>query len=475
MDEFDNFDTQEIEKSLKNLSKIENNTLIKGKIVGIYPDKVIIDVGLKSEAIIPVEELFANNSKKDFKIGDEIDVYLINKEDSSGLVRVSYNKAIYLKNLNIIQKNYEDNQLVEVLLKKKVKGGIICDLLGFDVFMPLSQIGFPPLKNIEKVIGKKVPAKIIEFEPQRKNIVVSWRKFLEEEIQKKQEEFFAKIEKEPIVTGKVKKITSFGAFINLGVFDGLLRKEDISWGKINKIEDKIKVGQILKLKVLSFDREKNKISLGLKQLKSHPWENIEKKYPINSIVKGKITRLFPFGALVELDEGIEGMIHINDMSWSKEIKNPAQVVKIGDWVKVQVLNVNPQQQRISLGLKQIQENPYEKYRVNEIVCVKIKKILKFNLLVEIEPQIEGIIHISQVLNTGKKVDDLKNIFRVGDETKAKIIKVQPEKQEIELSIKEYQKIQESQEIAKYMNQTPPQPTLGDIFADKLKNFKNEKN
>jgi len=557
-----------MEELLNNIDQIKEGKVVTGKVVQIKDESLLVDVGLKTEGVLRKVEVTAPSGKLKVKVGDEIEVFLEKREDTFGRPIISFNKAEMIKTWNRICDAYTTQREILGKIVKKVKGGMTVDLGGpvsipeegkglVEAFMPASQVGYPPVKDLDSVIGRVVPLRIIEFKP-KKNIVVSWRLVIEDEVKKKREELLNRINVGDTLRGTIKNITKFGAFIDLGGIDGLLHISDITWGRIKKVENALKVGEQLDVKVLAFNREKEQISLGLKQLEPHPWENIREKYPPDSTPTGKVTGILPYGAFVELEPGIEGLIHVSEMSWTEKIRHPREVLKVGNIVKVRVLNIDEKNRKLSLGLKQIQpnpwaqakekyppgtrltgtvthlvpfgafvkleegiegmihvsdiswtkrlkhprqvlkegerieavvldidveaekislglkqksKNPYEKYVVSSNVQGKIVHLTNFGAFVELEPGIEGLIHISQVARG--RVKDIKDVLKVGDKVWAKIIKVDPQQMIIDLSIKEYIKAQERAEIEKYIEQEIPGATLGEIISEKLDNSENE--
>jgi small subunit ribosomal protein S1 len=557
-----------MEELLNDIDKIKEGKIVTGRVVQIKDESLLVDVGLKTEGVLKKVEVTTPSGKLKVKVGEEIEVFLEKREDAFGRPIISFSKAEMVKTWDRIYDAYTTQKEILGKIVKRVKGGMMVDLGGpvsipeegkglVEAFMPASQVGYPPVKNLDSVIGQVVPLRIIEFKP-KKNIVVSWRLVIEDGVKKKREELLNKIKVGDILKGSVKNITKFGAFIDLGGIDGLLHIGDISWGRIRKVEDALKVGEQLDVKVLAFNREKELISLGLKQLEPHPWENIREKYPPGSTPTGKVTGILPYGAFVELEPGIEGLIHVSEMSWTEKIKHPREVLKAGDTVKVRVLNIDEKNRKLSLGLKQIQpnpwaqakekyppgtrltgtithlapfgaflkleegiegmihvsdiswtkklkhpgqvlkvgdqveavvldidveaekislglkqksKNPYEKYLVGSNVQGKVVHVTNFGAFVELEPGIEGLIHISQVAK--ERVKDIKNVLKLGDRVWAKIIKVDPQQMIIDLSIKEYIKAQERAEIEKYIEQEIPGPTIGEIISEKLNNSENE--
>jgi small subunit ribosomal protein S1 len=349
---------QEILKAYdKSLEGIEEGQVVRGKILRITDKEVIVDVNFKSEGIIPISEF---KNVHEFKPGDEIDVFLEQVEDSEGQIILSKSRADFLKVWDRIYKAYEDQETVEGRLIRRIKGGVVVDLFGVDAFLPGSQIDLRQIPDMDAIIGQTFKFRVIKVNKARRNIVVSRRVILEEDRSAMREKILAELEKGQVREGTVKNITDFGAFIDLGGVDGLLHITDMSWGRVNHPSEIVAIGDKLKVKVLDFNENKERISLGLKQLSEHPWKGIEEKFPEGARVRGKIVSITDYGAFMELEKGIEGLIHISEMSWTQHIKHPSKIVGIGDIVEAVVLKIDKENQKISLGFKQLEPDPWDR-------------------------------------------------------------------------------------------------------------------
>ena len=340
----------------ESISGIKEGQIVKGTVVSIGPSEVMVDIGFKSEGAVPIKEF---SDPESIEKGQEIEVFLENVEDQEGQVVLSKQKADFMRVWDLIKDAHDTGNTVEGRLMRRIKGGIVVNLFGVEAFLPGSQIDIRQVKNFDQFIGHEFPFKIIKLNKARRNIVVSRRAVLEEERARMREEIVKVLEEGQIREGVVKNITDFGAFIDLGGVDGLLHITDMSWGRVNHPSELVSIGDRIKVKVLSYDRKRERISLGLKQLTAHPWENIEKKYPIESQVRGKVVSITDYGAFVELEEGIEGLVHISEMSWTQHVRHPSKLVNIGDIVEVKVLKIDSENQKISLGMKQTEDDPWD--------------------------------------------------------------------------------------------------------------------
>ncbi len=374
------------------------------------------------------------------------------REDAYGRPVISLKKAEMVRTWDRIRDAYTTQSEILGKIVRKIKGGMIVDLGGPDsileegkglaeAFMPASQIGYPPVKDLDSVVGQVVPLRVIEFEPKR-NIVVSWRLVIEDEVKKKREELLNRITVGDVLKGTVKNMTRFGAFIDLGGIDGLLHIGDITWGRLERVEDALKVGEQMDVKVLAFNREKEQISLGLKQMEPHPWENIREKYPVDSTPAGKVTGILPYGAFVELEPGIEGLIHVSEMSWTEKIRHPREVLKVGDVVRVRVLSIDEEKRKLSLGLKQIQPNPWaqakEKYPPGTRLTGTVTHLAPFGAFVRLEEGIEGMIHVSDISWT-KRLRHPGQVLKVGNQVEAVVLEVNVKAEKISLGLKQKSK------------------------------------
>lgn len=420
----------------QSLEGITEGQIVKGKILKVTDKEVFVDVNFKSEGVIPIAE-FKNIA--DYKVGDEIDVYLEQVEDSEGQVILSKSRADFLKVWDKIFQAYENQETVEGRLMRRIKGGVVVDLFGIDAFLPGSQIDLRQVPDMDAIIGQTFKFRVIKVNKARRNIVVSRRVILEEDRSQQREKILAELEKGQIREGTVKNITDFGAFIDLGGVDGLLHITDMSWGRVNHPSEIVALGDKLKVKVLDFNENKERISLGLKQLTEHPWKGVEDKYPEGAKVRGKIVSITDYGAFMELEKGIEGLIHISEMSWTQHIKHPSKIVGIGDIVEAMVLKVDKENQKISLGLKQLEPDPWEnvaaEFPIGTILTGKVRNIAAFGAFVELKEGVDGLVHISDMSWT-RKVNHPGEILHKGDTIQVKILDIDEAKRRISLGIKQ---------------------------------------
>jgi small subunit ribosomal protein S1 len=442
LDDFEEgyYKTGEIDSIIENykqsLDGLEEGSVIRGRILRINEKEVIVDVNFKSEGIIPIWEF---KNVQDFKPGDEIDVYLEQVEDSEGQVILSKSRADFLKVWDRIYQAYETQETVEGTVMRRIKGGVVVDLFTVDAFLPGSQIDLRQIPDMDAIIGQKFRFRVIKVNKARRNIVVSRRIILEEDRSQMRNKILAELEKGQIREGVVKNITDFGAFIDLGGVDGLLHITDMSWGRVNHPSEIVALGDKLKIKVLDFNENKERISLGLKQLSEHPWKGIEDKFPEGSRVRGKIVSITDYGAFMELEKGIEGLIHISEMSWTQHIKHPSKIVGIGDIVEAVVLKVDKENQKISLGFKQLEPDPWQnvarEFEIGSVVKGKVRNIAAFGAFVELREGVDGLVHISDMSWT-KKVNHPGEIIRKGEQVEVKILDVDPDKRRISLGLKQ---------------------------------------
>lgn len=423
----------------RSLKTVEEGQIVKGIVVDITSDYVTVDVGYKCEGQIPIGEFIRRDNKIDIKVGDEIDVLLEKKESEEGLLILSKVKADRITIWREIIQSFKEGKAIEGEIVGKVKGGLTVDFRGVVGFLPGSQIDLRPLKDLDSLIGKRLKFKILKFNRKRNNIVVSRRLILEEEKKQLREKTLTNLKEGDVIEGIVKNVTDYGAFIDIGGIDGLLHITDISWGRVSHPSEKLKIGDQIKVKVLSFDREKAKVSLGLKQVLPDPWSYVKEKYPIGSRVMGKVVNIADYGVFVELEEGIEGLIHISELTWDKKIKHPSKIVNIGDRVEVMVLDCDPKKRRISLGMKQIEPNPWtlieERYPVGTRVVRKIKTITDFGIFLGFDEGIDGLVHVSEMSWT-KKIKHPSEIYKKGQEVEAVVLNIDPKNERFSLGIKQ---------------------------------------
>ncbi|MBN1521554.1 MAG: 30S ribosomal protein S1 [Candidatus Aureabacteria bacterium] len=426
----------ELEKLLneKHLT-FNEGSIVKGRIIRIDPKEVLVDIGFKSEGNIPASD-FRDVTR--YQEGDEIDVYIDSLEDQNGMIVLSKSKADKILNWEMTVKACEENKRIKGTIYKKVKGGLMVDV-GMDAFLPASQIDIKHPRDLDSYIGKTLEFKIIKISYQRKNVVVSRRQIIEEERKLERERLLKTLKPGDVVRGIVKNITDFGAFIDLHGIDGLLHITDMSWKRISHPSEMLAIGDEVDVVVLDFDKEKERVSLGLKQKTKNPWEDINKKYPVGVRIKGRIVNIMPYGAFVELEEGIEGLIHISELSWTRRINHPSEMLAIGDNVECMVLNLDKDQQKISLGLKQLEPNPWEKasekYKVGDKISGRIRNITSYGAFIELEEGIDGLIHISDMSWT-KKINHPSEIIKKGDVVEAVILEVDIDNKRIALGLKQ---------------------------------------
>ncbi len=416
-------------------ASVTSGSILKGTIVEITKDHVVIDVGLKSEGLVPIEE-FSDPSQ--VVLGGEVEVLLDQAEDDNGQIVLSREKAERMRQWEYILEHCEEGSIVKGKVIRKVKGGLMVDI-GMEAFLPGSQIDNKRIKNLDEYLGKTYEFKILKINIERKNVVVSRRELLEAERISKKAELLEHIQVHDVREGIVKNITDFGVFLDLDGIDGLLHITDMTWKRIKHPSEMVHLGQKLEVMILSVDKDKGRVALGLKQKENNPWDQIEMKYPPGTRVKGKIVNLLPYGAFIEIEPGIEGLIHVSEMSWVKNITDPSEVVKKGDEVEAVVLSVQKEEGKISLGLKQAEHNPWDdvenKYPVGTNVKAEIKSLTNYGAFVELEPGVEGLIHISD-LSWIKKVSHPSEVLRKGDTVDAAILSVDKESKKITLGVKQ---------------------------------------
>jgi small subunit ribosomal protein S1 len=420
------------------LSNIEEGEIVKSKVLRVTDAAVILDVGFKSEGAVAIDEF---KDPKSLKEGDEVEVYLEHLEDQEGAVVLSKKKADFMRVWEKIREAFEKDEPVSGSLVKKIKGGVVVDLMGVDAFLPGSQIALRRVPNIDELLGQSYEFKIIKLNKRRRNIVVSRRVLLEAERKTKREVLMKELLVGQVRTGVVKNITDFGAFIDLGGVDGLLHITDMSYGRVSHPSEMVRLGQELQVKILDIDWERERISLGLKQLQEHPWKDVAAKYPVGTRVQGKVVSITNYGAFVELEPGIEGLVHISEMSWTRNVRHPSKIVSIGETIEAVVLKVDEGEEKISLGMKQTEQDPWmalpAKYPVGTRLKGKVRNLTSFGAFVEIEPGIDGLIHISDMSWT-KRVQHPSEVVKKGDEVDVLILNVDAENKRISLGLKQAQ-------------------------------------
>lgn len=412
--------------------------IVKGKIVEVQTDYVLVDINYKSEGLIPINEFRYVEGVLSVKPGDEVEVFIDKIENENGMIVLSKDKADMYKAWNDITRAAENQELIEGTVIAKVKGGLSVDI-GVKAFLPGSQIDLRPVRNMDVYIGKKYKFKVIKFNKKRGNIVLSRRALLEEERESMKTQTMDAMKEGSVIRGMVKNITEYGAFLDLGGMDGLLHITDMSWGRIKHPSEVLNVGDEIEVMVLKYDQEKERVSLGLKQLQRDPWLDTAEKYSKGSQVTGKITSLVDYGAFVEIGEGVEGLIHVSEMSWTKKVKHPSQLINVGDEVRAMVLEIDQENRRISLGLKQLEANPWlelkETYQPGTIIEGEVKSITDFGVFVGVEDGIDGLVHISD-FSWAKRVNHPSEMFTKGQKVRAVVLGVDVENERFSLGVKQ---------------------------------------
>src|SRR6202163_3312964 len=418
------------------LSNIQEGEIVKSKVLRVTDTAVILDVGFKSEGADAIDEFKDPHSLKE---GDEIEVFLEHLEDQEGAVVLSKKKADFMRVWDRTREPFEKSEPVTGTLVKKIKGGVVVDLMGVDAFLPGSQIALRRVPNIDELLGQKYEFKIIKLNKRRRNIVVSRRVILENERAGKREKLMKELEKDQARKGVVKNITDFGAFIDLGGVDGLLHITDMSYGRISHPTEMVTIGKEVEVKILDIDWQRERISLGLKQLQAYPWQNVAAKYPVGTRVQGKVVSITNYGAFVEIEPGIEGLVHISEMSWTRNVRHPSKIVSIGETIEAVVLKVDEAEEKISLGMKQTEQDPWMvlplKYPVGTRISGKVRNLTSFGAFVEIEPGIDGLIHISDMSWT-KRVQHPSEVVKKGDDVDVVILNIDSDNKRISLGLKQ---------------------------------------
>ncbi|MCH2161168.1 MAG: 30S ribosomal protein S1 [Phycisphaerales bacterium] len=420
----------------EDLSNFSTGTILKGTAIGFAGDFVVVDVGLKSEGLVPRTEF--DDAAAGIQPGDEVEVLLESPEDETGAVVLSKRKADRIRGWQQILETRAEGDEVEGKCMRKIKGGLLVDI-GVPVFLPASQVDIRRPSDIGEFIGRNVRAVILKIDEERRNIVISRRKLIEQEREEAKQNLLSSINESDLVKGRVTNIAEFGAFIDLGGIDGLLHITDMSWGRVNHPSEIVRIGEEIEVKILNIDREKEKIALGLKQKEPSPWDEIEERFPVGCRVKGAVVNLMTYGAFVRLEEGIEGLVHISEMSWTRRINHPSECVAVDDEVEVVVLDIDKDKLEISLGMKQTEVNPWElvaeKYPPGTIIEGKVRNLANYGAFIEIEPGIDGLLHVSDISWT-KKVAHPNEVFQKGESVKCVVIEVDQEKQRVGLGLKQ---------------------------------------
>src|SRR5690348_10083113 len=416
------------------------DNVFKGTVIKITATHVVVDIGFKSEGLVPIAEVTDANGNVKFEPGQDIEVMVQRGENEEGSVLLSHERAQRVRVWENIEKAYHSKEAVKGTVVERVKGGVSVDI-GVKAFMPGSQVDVHPVRNLETLKGHEIDVRVIKLNKKRGNIVVSRKAILDEEIASKRGKTLENLHEGAVLTGTVKNLTDYGAFVDMGGIDGLLHITDMSWGRLTHPRDLVHVGDEIQVKVLKFDKDKQRVSLGFKQLTPDPWLDATERYPIGAQVRGRVLSVTDYGAFVELEQGIEGLVHVSEMTWSKRIKHPSKLVNVGDQVDCVVLSVNPQERRISLGMRQLAPNPWDalhdKYPVGASVEGRVRNLTDFGAFIEIEEGIDGLVHVSN-LSWTKRVKHPSEVLKKGDRVKAVILAIDTEKRRLSLGVKQLQ-------------------------------------
>ena len=456
----------------ESIKRFREGEVVTGRIIAVDKDYVLVDIGYKSEGQIRIQEFRDENGEINAKLNDEVEVMVEYWDDEEERVILSKEKAAKVKVWDAIKTCYDDNGTIEGVITNRVKGGFSVDV-GVQAFLPGSQADLRPIRNLDELVGKSFPFRILKYNRKRSNIVLSRRVLLEEEREAKRSQTLSSIHEGKIMAGTVKNITEYGVFVDLGGLDGLLHITDISWGRVKHPSELYSVGDKIQVKVLHLDLEKERVSLGVKQLVPDPWTTAAEKYPVGSRVNGKVVSLTDYGAFVELEEGIEGLIHVSEMSWTRKVRHPSKVVSVGEMVDAVVLDIKPDNRRISLGMKQVVPNPWdvinEKYPIGTTIEGKIKNITDFGLFVGIDEGIDGLIHISDISWT-KRIKHPNEVYKKGDLVQAIVLDIDKENERFSLGIKQlqsdpWQTVAERYDVGKEITGTVTNVTDFGVFVE----------
>jgi len=438
--------TEDFASALENFTSeseeaVREDKVLKGTVLKLTATHVVVDIGAKSEGMLPLSEVLDHEGKPRFQPGDEIDVMRDKGETEEGYINLSHQKAQKLRAWDEIEKAYNEKKPIRAIVVERIKGGLTVDIMGANAFLPGSQAELRPTRNLDAVKGQTLEVAIIKLNKKRGNIVVSRKHVLEGEQHEKRSKTLEHLAEDSILTGVVKNLTDYGAFVDLGGIDGLLHITDMSWGRLTHPRDLVNVGDQIQVKVLKFDKDKQRVSLGFKQLTPDPWLDAEHRYPVGAHVGGRVISVTDYGAFVELEQGIEGLVHVSEMTWSKRMKHPSKLVNVSDHVDCVVLSVHPQERRISLGMRQLSANPWdalhEKYPVGATVEGRVRNLTDFGAFIEIEDGIDGLVHVSN-LSWTKRVKHPSEILKKGDRLKAIVLAIEPDKRRLSLGVKQLQ-------------------------------------
>jgi len=415
--------------------------VLKGTVLKLTPTHVVVDIGAKSEGMLPLAEVLDHEGKPKVQPGDEIDVMRDKGETEEGYINLSHQKAQRLRAWDEVEHAYNEKKPIKAVVIDRIKGGLTVDILGARAFLPGSQVDLRPVRNLDGMKGQTLEVAVIKLNKKRGNIVVSRKQILEQDQESKKSKTLEHLEEGAALTGVVKNLTEYGAFVDLGGIDGLLHITDMSWGRLTHPRELVNVGDQIQVKVLKFDKEKQRVSLGFKQLTPDPWLDASHRYPVGAHVSGRVISVTDYGAFVELEQGIEGLVHVSEMTWSKRMKHPSKLVSIGDTVDCVVLNVNPQERRISLGMRQLAANPWDslhdKFPVGTTVEGRVRNLTEFGAFIEIEDGIDGLVHVSN-LSWTKRVKHPSEVLKKGDKVKAIVLAIEPDKRRLSLGVKQLQ-------------------------------------
>jgi small subunit ribosomal protein S1 len=435
----ESFDREQAAEKDAAQSLTADEVVVTGTVVKITDKHVVIDIGLKSEGLIPLDQTLDHTGAQKFNVGDTVEV-VVEREEPEGGYLVSYEKALRHKVWDTLEEACNTKTPVKGMVVSRVKGGLTVDI-GIKAFLPGSQVEVRPVRNLDGYIGTEIEVRVIKLNKKRGNVVISRKELLEEEQNAKKAVTLSTLEEGSVFTGVVKNLTDYGAFVDMGGLDGLLHITDMSWGRLTHPRDLVNVGDEIQVKVLKFDKEKQRVSLGFKQLTPDPWLDAIERYPIGAQVRGRILSVTDYGAFVELEQGIEGLVHVSEMTWSKRMKHPSKMVKPGDEVDTIILSVNPNDRRISLGMKQLQDNPWEaledKYPIGAIIEGRVRNLTDFGAFIEIEDGIDGLVHVSN-LSWTKRIKHPSEVLKKGEKVKAIVLGVEPENRRLSLGVKQLQ-------------------------------------
>jgi small subunit ribosomal protein S1 len=424
---------------LDTMRNVTEGEVVMGTVVSVEKEFVLVDVGYKSEGVIALEEFRGKDGELKVTPGEEIEVYLEQMEDSEGRVVLSKQKVDRQKIWSKLFRAFENKEILEGIITRRIKGGLVIDISGVDCFLPASQVGLRPTSDLDQFIGQNVAVRIIKFNRGRGNVVASRRVLLEEERASKRAQTLEELQAGQVRKGVVKNIVQYGAFIDMGGIDGLLHITDMAWGRVSHPSEIVQIGQELAVKILSIDKDNGKISLGLKQKSADPWTHIDAKFPVGSRHKGKVVNLTDYGAFVKLDEGVEGLVHVSEMSWLKRVKHPSAVVSVGQDVEIVILNLDTQAKKISLGMKQVESDPWEtmdeRLPAGTTVKGQVKSLTDYGAFVELEDGIEGLLHISD-MSWSSSLKNPADLLKKGDDVEVKVLNVDKEKRKISLGLKQ---------------------------------------